>query len=137
MNALTARALAALPADLQTQARQHCRTHVGDRLDDLISELWLSLAVARPSDTQEIIFKRARSATRRFTQDISHFSRALDEDEAIENQNHCESETFNRADITREIADQEQITKRAAQYRIKKQIERAKHGDLFAIEVPA
>lgn len=128
MNALTARTLCTLPAELQTQIRAH---RFGDDLDELVQAAALALLEAHSGDTLAAIFKRARSAARRFTQDLAHHSAGLDDvgDVAA---GRYEPTPLRRQDITREIVQQHGVTPRRARQIVAAQLERAKQGDLFA-----
>jgi len=131
-NALTFRALSALPAGLQELARQHVERHPCDCIDDLIGELAVALAELRGA-AAEVIYNRARSRLRRATQDPAHHSAPLDiERHDVEQQDdEAEPSAARRRDIVREIAQQRRVSVRRAQQLVKSQIERAMQGDLF------
>lgn len=129
MNALTARTLCTLPAELQTQIRAHRH----DDLDELVQAAALALLEAKSSDTMSQIFKRARSAARRFTQDLAHHSRPLDAVAEVAVTDRQEPSPTRRRDITREIVQQHGVTQRRARQIVQEQIARAKaNRDLFA-----
>lgn len=128
MNALTARTLCTLPAELQTQIRAHRH----DDLDELVQAAALALLETRSGDTMAAIFKRARSAARRFTQDLAHHSAGLDAVAEVA-AGRQEPTPLRRRDITREIVQQHGVTQRRARQIVQEQIARAKaNRDLFA-----
>jgi hypothetical protein len=131
-NALTFRALAALPPALQALARQHIEHHPSDDLGELVSELAIALLeFADTATDMQRVFARARSRLRRQTQDPAHYSAQLDiERHDIEQDD--EPTPIRRADIVREIAARQRVTLRRAQQLVRRQIERAAQGDLFA-----
>jgi hypothetical protein len=132
MSSLTYRALAALPPALQALARQHIEHHPSDDINDLIGELALALLeLADAATDAQRIYNRARSRLRRQTQDPAHYSAQLDiERHDIEQDD--EPTPIRRADIVREIAARQRVTLRRAQQLVRRQIERAAQGDLFA-----
>lgn len=132
MNALTTRALAFLPVELQ----QKIKTHQHDERDDLIGQVAVELLEAQAGDSLDQIFKRARSAIRRFTQDPAHWSAGFGLDE-IDPASVTAARTSRRGAERREtvlvLTAREGITERAAQMRVKKMIERLQtSGDLFS-----
>jgi hypothetical protein len=132
--ALTYRALAALPSGLQTLARAHARQHPADDLDDLIGELALALAELADRATDPArVYNRARSRLRRQTQDPAHYAIGID-DEHHDTAQDDEPSALRRRDVVREIAAQQRVTMRRAQQIIKQQLARAAQGDLFVAE---
>lgn len=128
MNALTARTLATFPAEIQAQIL----SHRFDDLDELVQAAALALLEARSGDTMSQIFKRARSAARRFTQDLAHHSRPLDAVAEVAVADRQEPTPTRRRDITREIVQAHGVTPRRARQIVAGQIERARmNGDLF------
>jgi ABC-type transporter Mla subunit MlaD len=132
-NALTFRALGALPPALQQLARQHIEHHPYDDINDLIGELSLALlelADAAPDATR--VFSRARSRLRRATQDVAHYAASID-DARHDTAQDDEPTPARRKDIVREVARQQHVSLRRAQQLVRRQIERAQIiGDLFA-----
>lgn len=140
---LTLRALATLPPELQKKIR----AHRFDNQDDLIGQVVLELLEAG-LDVAAVtnsgarlgqlgqVFDRARSAVRRFTQDPAHWSAGHGLDDEIDPADVMAARTARRGGVRREAvletAKREGITERAAQMRLKKTIERARWGDLFA-----
>lgn len=128
MNALTFRTLGTLPAELQSQIRAH---HFDD-LDEIVQAAALALLEARAGDTMSKIFSRARSATRRFTQDLAHHSTGIDAVAESAVAGRQEQTPMCRRDITREVAQQYGVTPRRARQIVAEQIERTKiNRDLF------
>jgi hypothetical protein len=135
MSALTYRALAALPAPLQSLAKQHVAAHPCDDLDDLISELAIAtIELAGVATDARRIFARARSRLRRTTQDPAHYGTPLDIERCDVEQDEQDAEPteLRRSGIVREVAARQRITTRRAQQLVKQQVERVRHGDLFA-----
>jgi ABC-type transporter Mla subunit MlaD len=131
-SALTFRALATLPQPLQTLARAHVAAHPCDDLDDLISELAIAtIELAGVASDARRIFARARSRLRRATQDVVHYSASI-EDARHDVPHDDEPTPIDRRDIVREIAARQRVTTRRAQQLVKRQVERARLGDLFA-----
>lgn len=129
MNALTARTLGTLPAELQ----QQIRAHRFDDLDELVQAAALALLEAKRGDTLAQIFNRARSNVRRFSQDVAHHSRPLDGVAEIADGGGDEPSPLRRRDIAREIAREHGVTARRARQIVAEQIARAKtNRDLFA-----
>jgi len=130
--ALTWRALGALPPALRALARQHVQCHPCDDLGDLISELAVAaLELANRATDPARIYSRARSRLRRATQDPAHYAVGIDiERHDIERDD--EPTPIDRRDIVREVARQHHESLRRAQQIVRRQIERAARGDLFA-----
>jgi hypothetical protein len=129
---LSYRALAALPQPLQQLAWQHVQLHRADQLGELVSELAIAAIELADADAQQI-FNRARSRLRRQTQDIAYYAAALDverQDVAEDEEDEGEKPHF-REEIVREIAQRHRVTLRRAQQIVRRQIERARAGDLF------
>lgn len=131
MNALSLRILATFPDGLQSLVRAHA--YLGE-IDELIQQVALALIEARHSDTLAKIFNRARSACRRYTQDLSHYSLGLD---GIAADDKPDDEPppgggRKRREITREAAADRGVTTRRARQIVAEQVRRAKQGDLFA-----
>jgi len=72
---LIRRALACLPQPLQDAITSHPHR---DEICDLVSEVWLALAEARPGEPVEWAYSRARARVRRWTQDPTHYSYSID-----------------------------------------------------------
>jgi hypothetical protein len=131
-NALTFRALAALPPPLQTLARQHIAAHPCDDLSELISELAIAaIELADAATDARHIYNRARSRLRRQTQDPAHYATVID-DAHHDIERDDEQSALRRADIVREIARQRGISLRRAQQIVSRQLARAAQGDLFS-----
>ncbi len=127
---LTLRALAELPAPLANKVRAHAyRAETAD----LISEVWISLAEASAGDSLGKIFNRARSRTREFSQDPAHYGVAIYGREDLAEGDAPVYSARVRGEASASMAAREGISRRAAQYRIKKQRERGEQGqgDLF------
>lgn len=130
MNALTIRTLATFPPELQARCRAH---RFMDELDDLVQACAVELLQAHAGDTLAQIFSRARSACRRFTQDLAHYSREIDAElDAAPDDEPSPGGGGRRREITREVAARQGVTRRRAQMLVAEQIERARQGDLFA-----
>ena len=127
MNALTLRTLATFPSELQAR----CREHIYDDIDELVQQVALALLQARAGDTLRVIFNRARSACRRFTQDAAHYGRALD-GVADTHTPACGGGGEKKREIAREISADLGVTTRRARQVIAAQLRRAEQGDLFA-----
>lgn len=135
---LTHRALSLLPAAEQVKIR--ALAAFGD-LDDLVQNAHLAaleakrggLARVKRGDSVRSLADRARSRTRRYTQDPVYFSRGLD---GIADVAEAAAEKAPRArkrrEITREVAADFRVTPRRARQIVSAQVERAKQGDLFA-----
>jgi gamma-glutamyl:cysteine ligase YbdK (ATP-grasp superfamily) len=128
-SSLTYRALAALPPALQALARQHVQLHPTDDIGELVSEIALALLELAERSTDARIYSRARSRMRRATQDVAHYSAPLEHD--IEQQDD-EPSLIRRADIVREVQQRQHVTRRRAQQIVRRAVERAMQGDLFA-----
>lgn len=135
MNALTLRTLLTFPTDLQHRIRAHAaRFGAGD---DLVQDVAEALLEASRDDTIRTIFNRARSANRRFTQDLAHYGRALD---AVADLAAADADAdadgqrrgLRRRDITRDIAETFRVTPQRAGQIVDEQLRRAAQGDLFA-----
>jgi len=79
------------------------------------------------------IYSRARSRLRRATQDPAHYSAPLDIErhDAIADDD-AEPTPARRAGIVREIAQRQRVTLRRAQQIVRRAVDRAMQGDLFA-----
>lgn len=131
MNALTLRTMRTLPAELQ----HRIRAHRFDDADELVQQVALSLLEASRDDTMRAIFNRARSACRRFTQDLAHYGRALDrvaDLAAADADDDQPRRGQKRRDITRDIAETFRVTPQRAGQIVDAQVRRAAQGDLFA-----
>lgn len=134
--ALTFRALALLPAAEQGEIR--AVAHFGD-LDDLVQNAWLAALEAKRSglsnvkrgDSVRSLADRARSCSRRYTQDPVYYGRSLDglADMPVEPQ---AAGGMTRREIAREITADFRVGPRRARQIIERQIDRARMGDLFA-----
>lgn len=134
MNALTLRTLRTFPQELQARCRAH---RFMDELDDLVQACAVELLQAKRTDTLAQIFNRARSACRRFTQDLAHYSRELDAELDAAPGNDGEPSPGGggrRREITRRVAEQQGVTRRRAQQLVAAQVKRARQGDLFSGE---
>mgnify|MGYP000185608724 CR=1 FL=1 len=132
MNALTLRTLSTFPLELQHRIRAHAaRFGDGDDLMQDVAEAWLS---ARSTDTLRTIFNRARSANRRFTQDLAHYARSLGAvaDLAAADADDQPRRGLKRRDITRDLAETFGVTPQRAGQIVDAQLKRAEQGDLFA-----
>lgn len=132
-DALTLRTLSTFPNELQHRIRAHA-ARFGD-LDELVQQVALSLLEASRDDTMRAIFNRARSACRRFTQDLAHYNRALDAVAGLAAADADDDQPrrgLKRRDITRDMAETFRVTQRRAGQIVDKQLKRAAQGDLFA-----
>jgi hypothetical protein len=133
-NALTYRALAALPAALQALAKQHVEAHPSDGIDDVISEVAVACLELGLAADAERVFARARSRLRRASQDPAHYSVGIDP-ERHDTAQDDEPTALRHADFVREIAQRQRVSLRRAQQLVKQQVERAQIiGDLFVAE---
>lgn len=133
MNTLTFRTLSTFPAELQSYALAHAY----DDFDELVQQVALALLEAKSGDTLRAIFNRARSACRRYTQDLAYYGRGLDgiADPATDDKPDDEPPSGGgrkRRELTREIAADRGVTARRARQIVAEQVQRAKRGDLFA-----
>jgi hypothetical protein len=130
-NALTFRALGALPMPLQAMARQHVQQHPADDIGELVSELAIAaIELADAATNPAHIYNRARSRLRRATQDPAHYAAGIDIEwhDAIADD---ELSALCRRDIVRDVAARQHVTARRAQQLVKQQLARAAQGDLF------
>ncbi len=127
MNALTLRTLATFPAELQTWIRAHA-ARFGD-IDELVQQVAVVLLEASRDDTIRTIFNRARSACRRFTQDLAHYGRGLDG--VADTHTHAPDGGKKKREIARSISADYGVTTRRARQIIAAQVKRAQQGDLF------
>lgn len=125
MNALTARTLSTFPAELQS----HVRAHRFDDLDELVQQVALALLEAKSGDTLAKIFNRARSATRRITQDPAFWGRDVDIDAAAPIK---KEEKIKKKQVVQQVAADQGVSDRRARQIVAEQLERAKQGDLFS-----
>lgn len=131
MDAMTRRALGALPPPLQAFVRSDKYNEAAD----LIGQLAIAWLEAAPEDTLEKIYNKARSACRRFTQDKSHYSVSYDPlaHDVKTTDEQSEWAPTKRADRVKELAEHLGVTPRRAQQILKAQLEKAgRDGDLFA-----
>lgn len=131
MNTLAVRTLLTFPADLQHRIRAHAARH-GDG-DDLVQDVAEALLEAKSGDTIRTIFNRARSANRRFTQDLAHYGRALDA--VADLAAGADDQTrrgLKRREIARDLAETFGVTMQRAGQIVDEQLKRAEQGDLFA-----
>lgn len=143
MDYLTKAALLALPVGLQALVNS-------DRYNnkrELIQNCALEFLKAKSTDTLEQVYKRARARTRRFTQDIVHFSCAYDDgnrkhEKALEfhrnlfvmDEGEEEAAARKRADRTKALAKELGVSQRRAQQIVKQQLDDTKRqGDLFVM----
>lgn len=126
MNTLTLRTLLTFPAELQHRVRAHRL----DNIDELVQQVALALLEASRDDTMRAIFNRARSACRRFTQDLAHYGRSLD---GVANADtHTPAGAKKKRGIAREVSADFRVGVARARQIVRAQIERARMGDLFA-----
>lgn len=128
MNALTLRALALLPSAERAKIRAHKYL---DELEDLVQNAWIELLEMESGDTMRSLADRARSDSRRFTQDPAHYSRPLDgiADVAVDKQ---PTRARKKKEIVLEITADFKVGKRRGRQIVDRQIDRARLGDLFA-----
>jgi hypothetical protein len=143
MDQLTKAALGALPAGLQAFVN-------GDRYNnkrELIQNCALEFLKAKSTDTLEQIYKRARARTRRYTQDIVHFSCAYDDsnrkhEKALEfhrnlfvmDEGEEEAAVLKRSERTKALAETLGVSQRRAQQIVKQQLDDTKRqGDFFVM----
>lgn len=132
MNALTLRALAALPLETQAQIRAH---QYIDDLDEIIQNAWLARLETGSDDDDAMrsIADRARSDSRRYTQDPAYYGRGLDGIAdtcagAVERPTRARK----KREIVLEVTADFRVGKRRGRQIVDRQIDRAKLGDLFA-----
>lgn len=129
MNALTLRTMSTFPDELQ----HRIRAHAYDDFDELVQQVALALLEAGRDDTMRAIFNRARSACRRFTQDIAHYGRDIEGiADVADTPTHTPDGGKKQREIAREIATDHGVTARRARQIIAAQLRRARQGDLFA-----
>ena len=139
--ALTLRALSLLPT--AEQAKIRALAVFGD-LDDLVQNACLAaleaknggLSKVKRGDSLRSLAERARSRTRRYTQDPAFYGRSLDgiADVAADADAAGAPRGRKRREISREVAADFSVTPRRARQIVAAQVERAKQGDLFADE---
>ncbi|MBT9591140.1 MAG: hypothetical protein IV089_09560 [Thiobacillus sp.] len=132
MNALTLRTMRTFPSGIQHLIRAHADSF-GD-IDELVQDVAESLLKAKCGDTLRTIFKRGRSANRRFTQDLAHYARSLGAvaDLAAADADDQPRRGLKRRDITRDIAETFRVTPQRAGQIVDEQLKRAAQGDLFS-----
>lgn len=120
MHALTARALALLPAPLQS----FCKTDSKyNDIAELVSECHAQLLAADADTDLLTIYQRARSACRRYTQDLSHYSRKFSSIEhSVAAPEPAEPTPDRRRDYVRRIAEERGVTLRRAQQIVKQML---------------
>lgn len=124
MNALTFSVLATFPLDLQ----HDIRAHAYDDLDELVQQCAISLLTASATDTLGEIFARARSATRRVTQDPAFWGRDVDIDADAPV---TIKKTIKKKTVVQQVAADQGVSDRRARQIVAEQLERAGQGDLF------
>lgn len=133
MNALSHRVVATLSKTLQALIAAHRY----DDLDELVQQVALARLEAEAGDSDDAIFSRARSAVRRQTQDVAHWSVGHLDGFDIATDDVIAARTARRgserADLVREVAQLRKVTRRRAQQLVKTQLERVVQGDLFAV----
>lgn len=139
--ALTIRALSLLPSAEQSKLR--ALAVFGD-LDDLVQNAALAmleaknggLAQVKRGDSVRSLAARARSRSRRYTQDPVYYSRSIDGIDGIaDTLAHVAAQPTaarKKREIAREVAADHRVTTRRARQIIAAQVERARQGDLFA-----
>lgn len=135
MNTLTLRTMRTFPDELQHMIRAH---RFGD-IDELVQQVAVAILEARRDDTMRQIFNRARSANRRFTQDLSHYAICMDSvaelaaaDATADAGDDRPRRGLRRRDIARDIAETFRVTPQRAGQIVDEQLKRATQGDLFA-----
>lgn len=134
MSPLTRRVLSGFPQEIQALIRAH--RFDGD--DELVQNVALLLAQEHvcASAGADVIFSRARSLTRRQTQDPACWAAGFGVAEDIDADDVAQACTGRRggerAALVREVAARDGVTLRRAQQRVAAQVERAAQGDLFA-----
>lgn len=140
MNATTAislhslhhQALATFPAPLAGLIRAH---KYADEIADLAQEAALAM-LAAPGASAATIYKRARSAVRRYTQNPAHYAAGGDTLDALSDGDTLDAAADvprTRRQIRRQIEADLGLSTRDAQRLLKKQLERMQeNGDLFA-----
>lgn len=124
MNTLTFRTLSTFPPELQAQVR----AHRFDDLDELVQQCAISLLTASATDTLGDIFDRARSATRRITQDPAFWGRDVDIDADAPVK---KEEKIKKKQVVQQVAADHRVSDRRARQIVAEQLERAGQGDLF------
>lgn len=125
--ALHFRALAALPAPLAALVRAH---EYANEIADLVQEAALAALLAKPGDSAQQIYNRARSRVRRFTQDPAHHGACIDGREVGAG---AASASPTRKQVRARVQADLGLSTRSAQRALKKQLERMRqNGDLFA-----
>jgi hypothetical protein len=120
MHALTARALALLPAPLQSFCRHDSKYN---DIAELVSECHAQLLAADADTDLLTVYKRARSACRRFTQDISHYASCYDSiDHSVPSPEPAEPTPDRRRDYVKRIAEERGVTLRRAQQIVKQML---------------
>ena len=127
---LTHRALAALPSELATRAREHARQFPRDGLSDCAGEAARALFEARQGETLAEVWNRARGRLRRFAQ--GNPARSLAEQIAVAEP--APPSQSKRRHLVSEVSETQHVSLRRAQQIVASQIRRARHGDLFSGE---
>lgn len=131
-DALTARVLSTFPPSLQAQVRSHSELGFAD-IHDLVQAAAVALLEARHGDTMLAIFSRARSASRRYTQDPVYYGSPIDG--IADTCAHVAAQptcSRKKREIAREVSADFGVTGRRARQIVAAQLERARQGDLFA-----
>lgn len=131
MNALTMRALATFPDGLREEIRSHA---FADELDDLVQQA--ALALLEAGGAAGDVFRKARSATRRFTQNPAYYGVGIDDLAlAVPDADDEPTPTPTRRQVRKQIEADLGISTRAAQRALKKQLARVReNGDLFVAD---
>jgi len=124
------RALACLPQPLRDAIASHPHR---DEICDLVSEVWLALAEARPGEPLDRAYARARARVRRWTQDPAHYAYSIDAADGVADGEVALSSGRPRA-LSAELADACGISRRTAQLHLQRMRAAAAAGqmDLFA-----
>lgn len=139
MNALTFRTLNTFPLEIQALIRAHAY----EDIDELVQACAVELLKARRGDETDLtIFKRARSAVRRLSQDPACYAIGIDDYAEVISAADTQAAVTarrgsERAGLVREVARLHKVSRRRAQQLLRRQVERAACGDLFASGVAA
>lgn len=124
------RAIACLPKPLQDAIVNHPHR---DEICELVGEVWLALAEARPGEPVEMAYQRARARVRRWTQDPAHYACSIDAADDMAYGDVMLGSGRPRA-LSAEIADACGISRRTAQLHLQRARRMAAAGqmELFA-----
>lgn len=122
-------ALATFPAPLAALIRAHRYT---DEIADLVQEAALAMLAAPGAPAQQV-YKSARAAVRRFSQNPAHYGCSIDGISDGDTLDAAADAPACRRQIRRQIEADLGISTRDAQRALKRQLERMReNGDLFA-----